>query len=560
MASRWWAGPTPPDFRASSDLTPFPSSRYPSPMLLPLVMACSSGPAALDTDPHRGDALVVAVGFDPGNISPLVAPYAMSAMFGELVQPGLVQRRVGEQGLYYEPSLASEWAWNDEGTALTYTMRKGLVWADGEPIDSADVAFSHELIADPAVASNWVGDAAKISAIETPDAHTVVFRFDRPRNPLLQQGFTMRGIVPEHQLAKADRASLRGHPSARQPLASGPFTVARWDPDSMVVLEPNPRAPDAWSPRLERIIARVLPEYSTRLIELENGGVDMVFDLEVTDVAAVQDNPRLRLLRESAAAMQYIGWNNRDPKFRDPRARAALTLAIDRQRLIDDLLTADGVAYGRHCTGTIAPQLGDWHNAGIEPLPFDPTQAGFLLREVGWVDTDGDGILDKDGEPFRFTLRVQNGYTLLRRTAVLVQSNLKAVGIEVEIELMDPNRFSQVAREHEFEAILWSFGANPKVDPSIQWHSEGRYNWYQFSNAAVDALIDEGIAATDIAQSQAAFRKMQRIVHDEQPVTFLFWKDELSAIDVRFQDVQTDSFTTLLNAQEWWVKPEQRKR
>lgn len=525
-----------------------------------LLLACTGGPSQAPADPHRGDALVVAVGFDPGNISPLVAPYALSAMFGELVQPGLVQRQVGPQGLDYGPALAESWTWNPEHTALTYTLREGLVWEDGEPIDSMDVAFTHELIADPAVASNWVGDAARIDRIETPDARTVVFHFDEARSLALQQGFTMRGIVPEHQLRDADRSSLRGHASARQPLASGPFTVARWEPDSIVVLEPNPRAPEDWKPRLERIIARVLPEYSTRLIELENGGVDMVSDLEVADIAAIEANPRLRILREEAAAMQYVGWNNRDPRFRDPRARAAMTLAIDRDRLIDDLLSAGGTAYGRPCTSTIAPQLGDWANADIEPLPHDPSQARFLLAELGWADTDGDGTLDRDGQPFRFTLRVQNGYTLLKRAAVLIQSNLADIGVEMEIELMDPNRFSQVAREHEFEAILWSFGANPKVDPSIQWHSEGRYNWYQYRNDQVDQLIEQGIASVDKGESQLAFRKMQKIVHDEQPVTFLFWKDEVSAIDTRFEDVQTNSFTNLLDAHEWWVRPGNRKR
>jgi len=499
----------------------------------------------LDPDvPVDGDVLVAAIPFDPGSLNPVVAPYALSAMIGDLIQPGMVRRHVEKGELIYEPLLASEFSFSADGTTLTYKLNEGLTWEDGTPLTSKDVAFTQALIADPVVASNWYGDAQHIASIETPDDRTVVFRFTRPQNPMLQQAYTIRGIVPQHVLETADRATLRGHVSARNPLASGSYRIAEWRPDSKLILAPNPRAPAHLKPHLERIVFKVLPEYSTRLMELEVGSVDLVTDIEVSDIPGLHEKRDLDLVRMPSASMDYLGYNLTDPRFTDLRVRRALTMAIDRERIIRDYLSVEGTTYGTHAVGTISPTQTGWYASNIIPLPYDPRAAMDLLDASGWKDADKDGVRERGDQVMRFRLMVQTGSAETKRLAVLVQAYLEPIGVIAEIDMVEPTRFAELAREHQFEAILWSFGANPAVDLSIQWSTGGQYNWYQYSNPAVDALIEKGLSTID---------EVQRLIHADQPVTFLYWKDVIVGIDRRFQGVEMNSFTVLHRIEEWYV-------
>lgn len=497
---------------------------------------------------------MVAVGLDPDNANPLVAPYALSGMVIDLVQPGLVRRAVTEAGLTYEPALARSWAWSEGGTTLTYQLRDDLRWDDGRPVTSADVAFSYELMKDPAVASNWLGDANKIAGVDTPDPHTVVYRFTERRNPLLQQGYTLRGVVDKQQLEGADRATLRGHESARDPSASGPFRITSWKRNERLVLEPNPAAPADWQPTLSAIVLKIVPEYQTRLLQLLKGDVDLLVDLELGDLATVRERPDLRVRVQQAQSMAYFGYRLDDVRFTDRKVREALTRGLDRQGLIDKLFTVDGTAHAQPCIGTVGPTNGAWVNTEVQPLPFDPAAAAALLDEAGWTDTDGDGVRDKDGTPLRFALMVQNGSDQLKEMAVYAQAQWKAIGVAASIDLIDPTTFFERARNQQYDAMLWSFGNNPKVDPSIQWRSDGQYNWFGYANPEVDRLLDEATAATDLATAQQAVREVQALVHADQPVTFLVWQDGFDVVHTRFTNTQLNTFTNFSHAWEWGVE------
>ncbi|MCB9745769.1 MAG: hypothetical protein H6740_24555 [Alphaproteobacteria bacterium] len=520
--------------------------------------AAGPAPAAASAGPVSGDTLIVASPFDPGNLNPLVAPYALSGYYIDLTQPGLAERVVTEAGLEYAPALAEAWTWSEAGDALTYTLREGLVWDDGAPLTSADVAFTWALIADPAVASNWHDDSKYITAVETPDPRTVTFRFTQAGNKQLLQGYTMRGVLPEHVLADADRATLRGHAYSKAPSASGPWKVARWTTEEVLVLEPNPKS--AVQPHLDRIVTRILPEYTTRLIELQNGAVDLLFSVEIPDVPTLRaSSPQIRLITQEAEMMWYVGWNFKDPRLADRSVREALTHAIDRQKIIRDLYAVGDEVFARPCVGTIAPTLGPWHNDELTPPTLDLERSRALLTEAGWTDTDGDGVVDKDGQPLVIELMIQNTVPRTKKLAVLLQAQLREVGVTLQIEMLEPNRFSALARDHDFQAILWAFGANPKVDPYIQWHSQGQYNWMSYADPETDALLEGIKAATELEEAQALAREVQARVADAHVASFLLWEDQVMAVHERFQDVEVNNFNQLLHAERWWVPADQQK-
>ena len=317
-------------------------------------------PVAETRGPALGDDLVMIAPFDPGNINPLVAPYQLSGMLADLVNPGLAIRNLDENGLVYEPALATSWEWSDGGMVLEYTLRNDLAWSSGDDLHASDVVFTHGLMSDPAVASNWFGDAQGVASVETVDQHRVRFAFTEPRNQQLQQGYTFRGVLSEDAFRSIPRDGLRGAPISRMPVASGPWEVADWLPEDRIVLHANPKAPADWRPKLNRLIVRIMPEYSTRLLEIEQGRADLMPYVEVADVERLAALPHLRVERTSSASMQYIGYNLTKEVFQDAGLRRALTLGLDRNALIRELLTAGEERYGRASIGTVSPSLKEW--------------------------------------------------------------------------------------------------------------------------------------------------------------------------------------------------------
>ena len=523
-------------------------------MLCWLILACGAPSPDTPADPKRGDTLVVGLGLDPGNLNPVVIPYSVSFALSDLINPGLA-RRINE----FEPAMAESWQWSDDGTTLTYQLRDGLRWEDGTPVTSHDVAFTWSLIADPAVASNWHGAARHIEDVKALDARTVRYHFRARRNPVLQQGLTVQGVVSRALFASLDPATLRGHATARRPFASGPFRLEAWEPNQRVVLVPNPHAPADWKPHLDRIIVRIIPEYATRLIELERGGIDLLTEVEVSDIDRLNTLPHVRVVRSPASSMTYLGYNLRRPPFDDLRVREALTLAINRDQLLERMLSANGEVYGSSCVGTVSPLFPDWVPQDLQPLPYDPTAAAQRLAAAGFRDTDGDGWLDRDGQPFQFTVIMQTGSPESQQLGVWLQAQLQQVKVKLHLELVEPTRFSELARAHDFDAILWGFGANPVVDPSVKWRSDGQYNWMGLADPEIDALIDVGVGADSVQSSQEAFREVQRRVYAAQPATFLYWRDDIIAMDRRFRDTQLDNRSMLRHAERWWVPPEERK-
>ena len=497
--------------------------------------------------------LFIGVEIDPDNANPLVAPYALSGYIIDLINPGLARRKVTKEGLVYEPALAKSWTFNEDLTELTYILRDDLLWEDGVPLTSADVAFTMELMADSTVASNWLGDAKNIRAVLTPDPHTVVFQFHESRNRIWQQGYTFRGILPKHTLEGVDRGSLRGHESARKPLSSGPFRLTEWKHNQYVRLQPNPKAPKDWSPSLDYIILKIIPESQTQLLALQKGDLDMVLNVQFGDIAAIEANPRLRTILSPADYMIYIGYNLTKERYQDPKLRKALTLATDRKAIIDKLYTVDEKVYAQTCEGTVAPNLTEWVPSELTPNTYQPEAAAALLDASGWIDEDGDGIREKNGEPLSIRLMMQNGNEKGRKLSILIQNQWRKVGVELVLDVLDATAFDDRARRKQYDALLWAFGNNPKIDLPIIWKTGGRYNWFGYSNPEVDRLLDAGVSSVDPADAKHAFKEAQRKIHQDNPVTFLLWVDGVMALDKRFQNTSHTLFNPLFHAEQWQV-------
>lgn len=536
---------------------------------LPLLLALSCGG---DKNPptHTSGTLVTSLRSGIGNLNPIVYT---SAEDGSLIT--LLNFPTIESGfdceLTREPGLAETYEWSEDGKTLSMNLRKDITWADGKPVTAQDIAFAYELYGDPNVASARISSLDFLTEDGRPkiiDDYHIEWHFTKAYNRSTQLSHVSLGAVPKHIFETADRATLRGHERSLDPLPSGPFQIAIHEPNQRIVLEANPNftGPEDWTPKLDRIVYRVIPEYSTALAELLSGGIDMLDGVSVEDADRIkQDWPDFRILRRGWRFNDYIAWNSKKPMFADKRVRQALTMAMDIEGMIGKLMTdSSGEAYATPMTGTITPALCDAYNADIKRLPFDPEASKALFAEAGWTDSDGDGWLDKDGETFEFTLSTNAGNARRASSSILIQAALKEVGVKVNLTRSEANVFFERLRNRDYDAALAGWSAALYVDPSSVWHSDTeektyQYNFTSYSNPYVDELLKQGNATPDPAEANAIWRELQQVIYDDQPYTFLWWRDELTAIHKRFDHVQADILSPYTKLREWDVPSDQVK-
>ena len=536
----------------------------------PLVDGCrpSTEPAGPDeaTPPPRavpadGDALVVAYPTDVDTLDPVVAASDLSGQILDFLFPLLVMPRF-DCRCTYEPNLARSWSWSDDGLALTFTLRDDLRWSDGEPVDGEDVRFTLGLIADPQVGSGYAAYLENLRAeepIQVPDPHTVVVHFDRPGNPdTLLSHVGSCPIVPQHVLAGVPRAELRGAAFGTAPVTAGAFRFRRWERGQELVLERS--AEPVHAPRLDRGVFRGSPEYTTRLVELERGEVDLVTGVQVADVERLQrQGSGIRVIRRGQRYLDYVAWNLRDERFADVRVRQALAHAVDADALIDALLRSGDERYGARAVGTLSPELCDLRDDTVQPTPHDPSRAASLFAEAGWTDSDGDGWLDREGTRLGFTLETNASNPRRVQAQVILQEQLRRAGVDVTLATTEGNAFFERLESGEFEAALTGWGAALVVDPSRLWKSDGVYNFPGYANPEVDALIESGLAATDPATGWDSWRRLQAVIHADQPACFLYWREELVAIHERFRDVGASTLWLFADLHRWWVPAEEQR-
>jgi len=526
-------------------------------------------PAAGGSSAPGPDTLVVAVQSDADSFIDFVSQSAADSdistnLFRSLTTSDFDCR------LLYLPDLAESWEHAEDGLSITYHLARDQKWADGQPITAADVAFTYELVADPVVASPRISYIEHMKPDARPrvlDPHAVRFEFTQAYDRQTQMSHTGLGIYPEHVLGKIDRASLRGCDFDKDPLVSGPWKLGKWERGSTITLVPNPGYTGPRPATLKRVILKVVPEYATRLIELESGSVDMI-----ESVQTIEDIGRLKAARPDLAFhdrgqrfLDYVAWNLGNPMFAEKEVRQALTLAIDRQKLVRDLLTAStGEVFGVEAVSWITPELCDVQSSELKPWPHDPARAREILARHGWRDTDGDGLLDRDGRPFRFELLTNSGNARRAKAVIILQAMLREVGIDAQVAQVESNSFFERLRKRDYEAALSGWSAGLFVDPIEIWHSDTPSHRYEFnftgySNAEADALMEEGMRTADPAAANEIWRRLQALIYDDQPYTYLFWRNEVVPLDSRFRDVKVDILSYLRDLNEWWVPADRMK-
>ncbi len=535
------------------------------PFVIPLfLVSCKSGSdrsestsnkaqVRVETQPSEGDWLIYHIGAEPATLNPITATDVYESMINSgNIYETLVKR--DNATLDIVPLLAESWKVSDDKLTYTFFIRKGIKWQDGVPFTSQDVVFSYSKIMDPQVDAPHLRNYYKdIKSVEAVDELTVKFTYSRPYFLALEFCGGMP-IVPKHIFEKGD---FNTNEAGRHPIGTGPYRFVNWNTGREIVLQMNH---DYWGkkPHLDRVVFRIINDPTVAFQVLKREELDL---MALTPIQWSRQSDTENFSRKFdklsyfTPNYSFIGWNTRRPYFSDKRVRIAMTHLVNRELILEKIL----INLGTIVTNPFYINSPEYDKT-IEPYSYDPGKAKALLDQAGWVDHDGDGIRDKDGVRFEFEFLIPNGSETGDKISTILKEELDKVGIVMNIRNTEWAVFTMRLNERKFDAVTLGWSMGVESDPYQIWHSsqlEQGSNFVGFANKEADKLIDAARIEFDRDKRIELYRKFSKIVHDEQPYTFLFCRKSTVALNKRFKGVVV--YPLGLDPREWFVPPLMRK-
>ncbi|MDR1241848.1 MAG: peptide-binding protein [Deltaproteobacteria bacterium] len=512
--------------------------------------AASAAEATVESAPY-GDVIVMGMEVSPSTLISALSTDAASHAVGSKLFTSLLKF---DRDLAIVPEAAESYEVLDDGLRLRFNLRRGIRWSDGNELDLDDVEFTYRFMISPDTPTAYSGDYKQVKEFRRLGDWSFEVVYEKPFPRALMSW--MMDILPRRALQGED---LRTSKQLRNPVGAGPFQLKSWDSPAMIMLK---AAPDYFEGRanLDGVIYRVIRDTSTMFMELKAGKLDLMSlsNLQYVYRSVEADfASKFNVYKNLDFSYTFLGYNLRSPLFSDVRVRKAFALAIDKQDVVDGALLNQGLA-------TIGPyRPGGWaYNTRIRDYPRDLGKAGELMAEAGWLPGE-DGMLYKDGRPFVFTLLVNQGRTERIKTAVILQSQLRELGVEVKIRVVEWAAFiKEFVHTGYFDALILGWTITQDPDIYDVWHSsrafKGGLNFIGYKNAEVDELLEKARGTFNLEARKQYYDRMQEILHDEQPYCFLYVPYSITALNKRFQGVSEAPAGIEHNFIRWWVPQNQQ--
>jgi peptide/nickel transport system substrate-binding protein len=506
-----------------------------------------AAPSTQSAVPTTGDSLVEGTIGEASTLIPLLATDASSHAVAGQIYNGLVKY---DKNLNIVGDLAESFEISPDGLTITFHLRHGVKWHDGLPFTSHDVLYTYNVTVDPKTPTAYAEDFKQVKSISAPDPHTIRVTYGEPFAPALASWGM--NILPAHLLEGKD---ITKSLLARNPVGTGPYRFKEWIAGQKIVLEAN-REYFEGRPYIERFIYRIIPDSSTMYMELKAGAIDLMSLTPVQyarQTGAASFTSRFNKYRYPSSSYLYMGYNLRHPLFGDKRIRQAITAAINKDELIQGVL----FGMGQKAHGPIVP--GRWaYNPAVKDIGYDPKHAAELLGQAGWKEKNSDGILTRNGKPFTFTILTNQGNQQRLMTAQIVQQRLRQVGIDVKIRVVEWAAFlKEFVNKGNFEVVMLAWSISQDPDMYDIWHSSktkpGELNFIGYNNPEVDRLLVEGRNTFDVEKRKRAYFRIQDILAEEQPYTFLYVPDALPVVSSRIRGVEPAPAGIGHNQNRWYV-------
>ena len=519
-------------------------------LLVSTVLLLGCGPRA-PNDPVSATA-TIPLAADLTSVNELLA--SNSQVTSDLLRRQLFATLLEEQADFashpptFAPGLAETWEWSPDRRSLQMRLREAR-WSDGTPISAADVRFTWQAQTSPAIGWDQAFSKETIENVEIIDARTVRFRFSRVS--FTQLADVNEGVILPHHLW----AALKFEDWRQQPtwfrehlVTSGPFLLERWTEQQEIVLRRNPDYFRPGLPKLDQVVFKILPDRESQILQAQAGQLDFVEGPSVREADRLERSGHFELQRYWSRQYNYIGWNTRRPWLAEARVRRALTLATDRQELVDVL------APGLYRVATSPIPSSVWaHDASLRPLPFDPARARRELEAAGFADRDGDGILERDGKPLRIELATNASSPLRVDATLLLARQMRHAGIDLRPAAVDFNLLLARLDRGEFDAVLMAWGIDTSLDVSFAFESGAQQNWGGFSDPTLDTLLESFRQASDIEDVRRIVHRVEARIDELQPYTFLWEAQRQDAVHRRLRNARPDALSAFANLREWEV-------
>ncbi|HEY0839548.1 MAG TPA: ABC transporter substrate-binding protein [Vulgatibacter sp.] len=517
--------------------------------------------SVVEGNPVPGGTLTVRIKSEPGSLGYLIdSDWWMSRIVLHDLTESLVRADPrGHPDYPLVPELAESWEESPDQLRHVFRLRKGVRWHDGRPFTAKDVKFTFDRIRDPTVrAAKLATVFVDLDSVETPDDHTVVLRWRQPYVWALRKLADIP-IYPAHAFEGVEGAAFNTAPFLRAPIGTGPFRFGSWEEKKQIVLLRND---DYWGRKahLDRVIYRVVQEPNVGHQLLMREEIDVDIDLSSEQYVQVAQERKLfdryHRVKWFDANYSFIGWNVERPVLSDPRVRNALTMLLDRERVRTTILA--GLNLAAECIFYFESPACD---SGVQQAPYDPAAAVRLLESAGWSDSDGDGVLDKDGLPLRFTISIPNASQWVEQMLLVYRQSLRRAGIEMEVQKLEWSVFIQRLRAHELDAGILAWIIDLESDPYVLWHSsqiERGANYTGFRDEEVDRSTEVMRGEVSKEARMALARRINEIVIRDNPQTLLFHTPRRGLVHRRVRGLYVSPMESF-QFRDVWIDPAWRE-
>ena len=482
--------------------------------------------------------LNLSISSNPSRINPILATDAGSAEIADWIFNGLF--KYDKDGNVVE-DLAQSYYFKDK-TTLIIKLKHNVFWHDGKEFTSQDVLFTYNTIINPKIFSPYTSNYSKVKAVKIIDKYAIQIDYKEPYFKALE--IWMMGMLPSHILK--DEENIMTASFNKKPIGTGPYTLNELKLSSDIVLEVNKNYFEK-VPHIEKILYKFVPDPTTSFYMLKQKQLDLgrLTPIQVDRQIDEQFKSNFNIYEKQSFGYSYVGLNLKSDKFKDLKVREAISLAIDRQQMADILYFGHAsVCTGPFLKGSIA------YNEDVEPIVQNKLKAKQLLEEAGYTKEN----------PFSFTVITSAGSTTGVNVAQIMQHQLKQIGVEMKIRVMEWQAFlNTVVHPRNFEAVILAWNLSLTPDARSIWHSssdkKGGFNFVGYKNSEVDKLIEQAERTIDRKEFGKIYKKIYKYISDDLPYLFLFVPNSITSVNKNIKNV-SPALIGITHNQEEWIKSE----
>lgn len=537
-------------------------------IILFLLILCKS------ENPNQLKKVVIGISSDIETINPIYSFSVDEGVIDETLFLSLVQFEWNDEtgDLEPKPMLATSWEWASDSSYIIFNLRDDVLWSDGVKLTSEDVVASFDIYSDPKVKSRFYGSFKNLYT--DFDEHIDIIKTFEIISPLKLKIKFVSGsvptlidvvfpIIPKHIYEKINREDISTSEINFNPVSNGAYKLKRWERNQTIVLEADKKSFLYKQGMIDEIIFKVIPDYNSRLTQLEKGELDFCELIKPLDVAELQKEENLKVQSVKGREYDYLGLNNIDVKsysekkiikknklFGSPKVRKALAYAINRNEILSEYLNN----FGELAITPVSPIFKQYYDNQLKPIEFNPDEAKKIFAGEGWKDADNNGVLEKDNVEFKFTIYIPAGNPLREFAGTVIKNNLKSIGIDVSVEKLELGAFLDNLYNKKMDAWMASWYIQIPLDFKISWYSDLKstpLNFVSYQSKEADKVIDK--INTRLPQNAKVeyYKKFQKIIYDGQPVTFLYWTDDIVVYNKRLMNLTINPLGAIQKLWEW---------